>query len=89
MTNQEVLDLLVKGNTRFVAKRSKRVYFIHSDQQEILKMAGPAEDLLLIGFPETLSPRMAMRRYRGRKWVWLSPKNINPAPSEDKADGPN
>ncbi|MBY3333797.1 hypothetical protein HFN98_24715 [Rhizobium laguerreae] len=78
MTNQEVYEALERGESRFVAKRSGRVYLIPSDQKELL--LANDDDLLLIGWPEMLSPKMSLRRYRGRKWVWLSPKNIAIAP---------
>lgn len=78
MTNEEVYESLKGGNNRFLAKRSKRVYFVHIDQMAILTPF--TDDVLIVGWPETLSPAMKMRRYRGRKWVWLSPKNIEIAP---------
>lgn len=75
MTNEAVYNALAAGHTRFIAKRSGKVYFIHTDQMEILKPF--TDDVLLIGFPEIQSPTRTMRRFRGgRKWVWLSPKNI-------------
>jgi hypothetical protein len=41
-------------------------------QEELLR--GPdAERVLLIGFP--VNPSI---RQRGRKWQWLSPKNLEP-----------
>lgn len=78
MTNEEVYKALEAGHTRFLAKRSKRVYFVHSDQMEILKPF--SQNVLLIGWPEKLSPARSVRgKNRGRKWVWLSPNGMEVA----------
>lgn len=84
MSPEEVFKALERGDNRFIAKRSKRIYVMDPAQREVLK---PFEgnNVLLIGFPEVLSAGMKMRRYRGRKWVWLSPAGIELAPQQVSA----
>lgn len=74
MTNQEVFEAMERGVDRFKTKRSKRIYRLDPAQRTLLQPFD--EDVLLIGFPEVLSPLQKRRRGSGRTWSWLSPKNL-------------
>lgn len=81
MTNQEVFEAMERGVDRFMVKRSKRIYLLDPAQRPVLRPFNTA-DVLLIGFPEVLSP-MQKRRRSGRKWSWLAPKNLCLAPANN------
>jgi hypothetical protein len=72
MTAAEIRDAMLKGVDQFRHVRTGRVFSMDPAQEELLR--GPdAERVLLIGFP--VNPSI---RQRGRKWQWLSPKNLEP-----------
>lgn len=74
MTNEEVFKAMEAGHDRFLSKGSGRIYRLDPAQRDVLVPF--TDDVLLVGFPETLSPRQQIRR-SGRKWVWLAPKNMD------------
>lgn len=67
MTEAEMFEALERGHDRFANKRNGRIYRIDPSQRDVLEYTGAC----LIAFPEQPHPRK-----RGRKWVFIAPRNL-------------